>query len=62
MWEFDIFTAKHDDIKTGSYQEIWSRVVLSDQEFPNPYFAAETAACLAMAVHGGMATKILFRL
>lgn len=61
-YTFDVFTAKHDDIKGGgAYAEVWSRVVVSAVEFPTYGKAAEAAACLAVAVHGGMPTKIMAR-
>lgn len=58
-YEFDITTADHDDMKGGGpYKTIRSRVVVSRKEFPTYGIAAETAACLAVAIHGGMPTKI----
>ena len=59
---FDVFTALHDDIKTGSYSPIRSRVVVSAIEYPHTTHAAEVACTLAVAVHGGMATACLLRL
>ncbi len=61
-FEFDVFTAHHDEIKGGgAYREVWSRVTVSAVEFPTYGKAAEAAACLAVAVHGGMPTQILAR-
>ena len=59
---FDITTALHDDIKFGGdYPRTRSRIVLSRWAYPTYGKAAEVAACLAVAVHGGMAIEILPR-
>jgi hypothetical protein len=62
-YEFDITTVHHDDLKDNGLaaRAIRSRVVVSRKEFPTYGLAAETAACLAAAVHGGMPTQILPR-
>lgn len=61
-WSFDVTTALHDDMKGGGkYKTVRSRVTVSRQEFPKWSTAAEVAACMAMAVHGGMAIEILAR-
>lgn len=61
-YEFDVTTAHHDDMKGGGdYKTICSRVIVSRKEFPTYGIAAETAACLAVAIHGGMPTEILPR-
>lgn len=62
MFEFDVFTAMHDDIKDGITREVWSRVVISDTAFPDSRIAAQVAACMAVAIHGGMPTRILPRI
>lgn len=62
MFEFDVFTALHDDIKTGSFREIRSRVVISSDEFPDWRVAQQVAANMASGIHGGMCTKILPRI
>jgi len=61
MFEFDVFTAHHDDIKDGIPSEIWSRVVISSDAFPDWRIAAQVAGCMAVARHGGMPTRILPR-
>ena len=61
-WEFDVSTSEHDDVKAGRLERVWSRVVVSREEFPTFGMAAETAACLAVAVHGGMPTNVLVRI
>lgn len=61
-WEFDVFTSPHDDVKEGRLCRVWSRVLVSREEFPTYGIAAETAACLAVAVHGGMPTSVLVRI
>lgn len=61
-YEFDVFTAKHDDMKGGGpYKEVRSRIIISATAFPTYGIAAETAGCMAVAIHGGMPTKILPR-
>jgi hypothetical protein len=61
-WTFDVLTALHDDLKLGpGYPTSRTRVVLSRQAFPDWRAAAETAGCMAVAVHGGMAVDILPR-
>lgn len=60
---FDVYTALHDDIKTGwPYPQVWSRVVISAVEYPNTTHAAEVACTLAVAIHGGMATACMLRI
>lgn len=62
MYEFDVTTALHDDMKGGGpYKTVRSRIVLSRSEFPSYGLAADMAACLAVAIHGGMATAVLPR-
>ena len=61
-WEFDVSTATHDDLKVGRLERVWSRVVVSRAECPTFGMAAETAANLAVAVHGGMPTNVLVRI
>lgn len=63
MYSFDVFTAHHDAIKGGAamggYVEIRSRVLISDAY---TYIQAyEIAACMAVALHGGMPTRVLPR-
>ncbi len=61
-WSFDIITAHHDDMKGGGpYRRRRSRVTVSRREFPSWCMAAEVAACMAVAIHGGMPTDILPR-
>lgn len=63
MWEFDVATALHDEMKGGGrYREMWSRVNVSAVDFPRNEDAAQVAACMAIAVHGGMATQVLTRI
>ena len=57
-----MFTALHDDIKDGITREVRSRVVVSDIEFPDWRVAAQVAGCMAVAIHGGMPTRILPRI
>jgi hypothetical protein len=61
-WEFDVSTATHDDLKKGVLERVWSRVVMSREEFPTFGDAASTAANLAACVHGGMPTNVLVRI
>ena len=60
-YSFDVFTSDHDAVKVGHLVQVHSRVVVSASEFPTYGAAAEAAACLAVAVHGGMPTAILPR-
>lgn len=61
FYAFDVFTSPHDSVKVGILVTRWSRVNVSSHEYPTITAAAEVAACLAIAVHGGMATSILYR-
>jgi alpha-D-ribose 1-methylphosphonate 5-triphosphate diphosphatase PhnM len=61
QYEFDVFTASHDQVKAGITKAVRSRIVLSASEFPTYSLAADTAACLAVAIHGGMPTAVLAR-
>lgn len=58
-WIFDVFIASHDDLKAGVLARRWSTVVISRKEFPDSVAASEAAACLAVAVNGGMPTAVL---
>ena len=62
-WEFDVTTALHDDLKGGrlaTCRKVRSRVALSrDYSYAT---AKDLAGALAVAVHGGMATEVLWRL
>lgn len=58
-WTFDVSTSPHDDVKEGILVRRWSRVTVSRDDFPTWTRGAEVAACLAVAVHGGMPTEIL---
>lgn len=61
-WSFDVATALHDDMKGGGvYRETWSRITISRAEYPSWVTAYGVAACLAVAVHGGMPTQVLVR-
>ena len=55
---FDVDLSTHDHLKHGILTVVRTRVVVSDLEFPTPALAGDTAACLAVAVHGGMPTRI----
>jgi hypothetical protein len=62
VWEFDVITALHADIKLGGeYRRVRSRVLLSRAAFPGYGLASETAGAFAVAVHGGMPVAILPR-
>lgn len=61
-WRFDVFTSSHDAVKDGELEQVWSRVVLSRTEWPVFEHAYATAACLAVAVHGGMPTRVMVRI
>jgi hypothetical protein len=61
-WEFDVFTSDHDAVKDGVLVQVWSRVVVSRSEYPKFEDAYATAACLAVAVHGGMPTSVWVRI
>lgn len=65
VWSFDVFTALHDDLKGGLHRSdpraVRSRVIISAVDYPNPVVASEVAACLAVAIHGGMPIDVLPR-
>lgn len=62
QYEFDVITADHDDIKGGGdYPTIRSRVIVSRDAYPTYGLAADTAACIAVAIHGGMPINVLPR-
>jgi hypothetical protein len=61
IYEFDVFTAHHDDVGTGSYQAVRSRVLVSGEDFPDWRVAAQVAALMAVTIHGGMPTGVLPR-
>jgi len=61
-WSFDIQTCDHDDIKVSGYTKArWSRVTINRLEEPVWERAMADAACMAVAIHGGMPTKVLPR-
>lgn len=61
-WSFDVTTALHDDIKGGGdYKTVRSRIVLSRTAYPTYGLASDTAACLAVAIHGGIPIETLPR-
>ena len=60
-YEFDVFTSPHDDVKVGRIYKRRSRVLISREEYPTYAAAYDAAACLAVAVHGGMPTAVLPR-
>jgi hypothetical protein len=61
-WSFDVTTALQDDMKGGGNSKtVRSRIVLSRAAYPQYGLASDTAAALAVAIHGGMATQILPR-
>lgn len=45
----------------GGYKTVRSRVTVSREAYPTYGLAAGTAACIAVAIHGGMAVEILPR-
>jgi hypothetical protein len=55
---FEVDTSLHDDVKQGILTSVRSRVVISDHDFPDPRVAAQVAGCMAVAIHGGMPTRI----
>jgi hypothetical protein len=59
---FDVMTSPHDDVKEGRLVRVWSRVLISAEAYPSTTEAAEVAATLAVAVHGGMPTSVLLRI
>lgn len=59
QWTFDVATSHHDAVKVGVIAQRWSRVHISKDAFPDWRHAAETAGCVAVAIHGGMPTSIL---
>jgi hypothetical protein len=65
-WVFDVITALHDDLKDGfrrgAPRSVRSRVIISAAHYPNPVVASEVAACLAVAIHGGMPIDVLPRI
>lgn len=58
IYTFDVFTASHDQVKVGQINTVRSRVLVEADTYPT---AQDTAAALAVAVHGGMATSALVR-
>jgi hypothetical protein len=64
VWEFDVLTALHDDIKGGLRADrvVRSRVLISAVDYPRWQAASELAACLAVAIPGGMPIAVLPRL
>jgi hypothetical protein len=56
---FDVITSDHDAVKVGVVCQRRSRVVVEADTYAA---GVELAACLAMAVHGGMATEVLPRI
>lgn len=61
MWSFDVFTSPHDDVKQGVLERVWSRVNVSRVDYPSWVTAYAVAAEMAVAIHGGMPTKVLVR-
>lgn len=63
VYAFDVFTADHDDVKTGAHRRLArrSRVLVSATAYPTYGAAADVAACLAVARHGGMPLAVLAR-
>lgn len=62
FWSFDVTTALHDDIKeTGYTKAIRSRVVIDREQVPDWRHAYADAACMAVAIHGGMPVSVLPR-
>lgn len=57
-WQFDVATSLHDAVKVGVTEQRLSRVTVSRQAFPSWVAAMDVAGCLAVAVHGGMPTRI----
>ena len=60
MASFDIFHASHDEVKAGLVDHHHKRVVITD-DIPH-HEAAQLAALLVMAIHGGMVTRIMPRI
>lgn len=60
VYTFDVMTAPHDDVKRGVLATRRSRVIVSAVHYTYPQ-AADLAACIAIARHGGMATAVLPR-
>lgn len=61
MFSFDVATSDHDHVKAGVLVQRWSRVTVSGDAYPDWRDAAQVAACVAVAVHGGMPTSVLPR-
>jgi len=64
FWSFDVFTAHHDDIKDPEIRfvrAVWSRVLIDREQVPDWRHAYADAACMAVAIHGGMPTAVLPR-
>lgn len=61
VYEFDVFTSPHEDVKKGVIRKTRSRVLISRKDFPSYPTAVEVAANLAVAIHGGMPTEVLPR-
>lgn len=63
-WAFDVQTALHDDLKVpeiGYRRAVWSRVIIDREQVPDWRHAYADAACMAVAIHGGMPTAVLPR-
>lgn len=52
-----VHTASHDDVKAGRLSTRLTHVRVSAEHF-TPNQAVEVAACMAVAVHGGMPTDV----
>lgn len=58
-WQFEVHTSPHDDVKEGVLCTVRSWVVVSAADYPTYASAYDVAACLAVAVHGGMPTRVV---
>jgi hypothetical protein len=62
VWAFDVATSDPDAVRSGTLVQRWSRVLVSRREYADWRVAADVAAGLAAAVHGGMPTEVRPRL
>lgn len=57
-YTFDVDTSEHDAVKVGVLVQRTSRVTVLASEFRSWVDASEAAACVAVAIHGGMPTAV----
>lgn len=62
-WSYDVTTALHDDLKHGiavcPTRSV--RIVISRKQIPSSAYAADLAACMAVATNGGIPIDVRAR-